>query len=102
MIHDPGVRAVLIREPWNLDYQLLVGGSRFRAKGIENGRIVYEECDEAVQHDPILVLSREELEAIAKAILAEERPEDATVDALKDARTTRDRLLAMLEQRGIR
>ena len=102
MLRNPGVRAVVIREPWRDGYQLIVGGSYFRATGVADGRIVYEECDEMAQHDPVLNLSREEFEAIARAILADERPEDATLAALKDARGTRDRLLAMLEKRGVR
>lgn len=100
-----GLRAVLHREPWLDSYELYLGGRGahpFMATRIENCRIVYETQDEAAVNEPLLRLSQDEVDALAKCLLAEARPEDATLDALKDARAVRDRLLAMLEQRGIR
>jgi hypothetical protein len=47
--------------------------------------------------EPALVLPREALEAIVAAASEKLPPQDATVDALKDARSTRDRLLALVE-----
>jgi hypothetical protein len=54
-----------------------------------------EQSTEPMQ--PALVLPREALEAIVAAASEKLPPQDATVDALKDARSTRDRLLALVE-----
>lgn len=82
---------MIVRHPWSRDYEILMGG---------DGRIVYDEEHAVGTEMPTLLrLTREEFEALARAILEEERPEDATLDALKDARVVRDRLLSMLERR---
>lgn len=105
-MYHPGIRAAVIRQPWLDSFEIIMGGggpNSYRAVGIgDDGRIIYETHGEGAQAEPFLRLDRNELEALARAILEEERPEDATVAALKDARSTRDRLLAMLEKRGIR
>ena len=107
MNHRPGIRCIIERKPWLDSYDVRMGDggpSAYHAESVgEDGYIVYRTTnDPSTDVPPFLRLSRSELEALAKAILAEERPEDATVDALKDARGVRDRLLSMLEARGIR
>ena len=106
MISPQGLRAVLVREPWLDHYRLYLGGTganHFMAERVEDGRIVYKQiARDEYESSPLLTLSQDEVDALAKALLSESRPEDATLDALKDARSVRDRLLSMMEARGIR
>lgn len=106
MNRSPGIRCVIERKPWLDGYDVWLGDPGPRSYIAESvgpdGYIVYRESDPAVVTEPFLRLTHSELEALSKAILATERPEDATLDALKDARAVRDRLLSMLEARGIR
>jgi hypothetical protein len=104
-IHAPGLRAVVVNEPWQDSYGVILGSTGHRpflAESVEGGRIVYKDIPDGVDAKPFLTLSRSELDALSRALLADARPEDATLDALKDSRVTRDRLLALIEQRGLR
>ena len=106
MNRSPGIRAFIERKPWLDSYDVWLGDpgprSYIAEKVGEDGHIVYRETDPGAVQEPFLRLTHSELEALAKAILETERPEDATLDALKDARSVRDRLLTMLEAQGIR
>lgn len=101
------LRAWVTHEPWTDYYEVRMGGGAqkaFFAATVEMGRIVYkeEEGPSGQVVEPFMRLSEGEVEALSKALLADHRPEDVTFDALKDARSTRDRLLSMFEARGIR
>jgi hypothetical protein len=62
-----------------------------------------EEYDEATRDlKPSLTLSREALEELVRAAEGHVHAQDATVRHLDDVTTTRDRLLAMVEKRGLR
>lgn len=65
----------------------------------EEGRLVRHEwvAEGPEPMEPALVLGRDALEAIVQAASEKMPPQDATVDALKDARGVRDRLLALVE-----
>lgn len=106
MIGTSHLRAFLTHEPWNDRYELRISSVAGRythaAVRVESGRIVYEETDEGATVDPVLVLCEAEIVALSNALFADLKPENATLDALKDARSVRDRLLSMLEARGIR
>ncbi len=106
------IKAWIEREPWMDRYSLYLGipdaVGDHHATGFEPSLsgsstvIRYEKRDEGTRIEPLLTFTPAEYEAISRAFLADERPEDATRDALKDARTVRDRLLGMMEARGIR
>jgi hypothetical protein len=65
----------------------------------EDSRLVRHEWSEGSPEpmQPALLLPRQALDAIVAAGSEKLPPHDATVDALKDARVTRDRLLALVE-----
>lgn len=68
----------------------------------DDGRPRWEETPQNSQPDPTLTIPRDALEALLAAAEKHVPATDATVDALRDTRTTRDRLLALIEKRGLR
>lgn len=107
MLTGNNVRAVLLHEPWLDGYRLtmghVAGKYTYVVAGIENGRLKYEQVEgEAVVAEPFVTLTQDEVDAIVAALRRDARPVDAAQDAIRDARETRDRLLSMIEKRGLR
>lgn len=70
---------------------------------LRDGQWVAEPRDErASDVEPSLTLKREMLEEFVRAAAGHVHAEDATVKHLDDATATRDRLLSMIEKRGLR
>lgn len=93
-------------QPWrdSVDIRIAVRAGRLTqyAKGIEEAfgqpQIVWDTTEETGDIPVFLTLRRDVLEALAKALGEFVPATDATVEALKDARTTRDRLLTLIEE----
>lgn len=67
----------------------------------EDGRLVPHEVDfNSDNAKPALVLSAEALDELLRAAAEKRPPQDATVDALNDARKVRDRLLTLIERKA--
>lgn len=92
--------------PWrdSVDVRIAVKAGRVTqyAKGIEDAmgqpRIVWATTEDGAEVPVFLSLQRDVLEALAKALGEFVPAVDATVEALKDARGVRDRLLVLVEE----
>jgi hypothetical protein len=99
------MRAYIYRQFRRLGYEIILvddgrGQTRQSALGIDDdGNIVYGPAVVGAEIPVFIRLRDEELQALAKAFLEEAHPEDATIEALKDTRAIRDRLLALIEAR---
>jgi hypothetical protein len=75
------------------------GPDRYFTVGEDGYLVAHEYRPEATNEArPALILEREILEVLLRASAEKVPPSDATVDALKDTRAVRDRLLAMVER----
>jgi hypothetical protein len=91
-------------KPWQPYVELRIAVRMGRvtqaATGVtEAGEIVWTAQDEMAEIPPLLVLSRDVLEELAKELGNYVPATDVTTEALRDARTVRDRLLSLVEAR---
>ena len=108
MIGGSRTRAWLTNEPWrdSFDLRIVVDhgpGHVFAATGLDrysDGTAVlkYEKVDDNAQIDPVLTLRGGEIDALLDALKEHAKPVDATVDALRDTREVRDKLLALVDR----
>ena len=97
------MKAWLTRDPWRDTYELRLGYQAGKytayAKGItDHGDIIWENIDAAAEVPVFLLLREDVVEALIRSALEVTQASDATVEALKDARTIRDRLLVLVEK----
>lgn len=64
----------------------------------ENGEALLQVIEPGVQPGPSMVLPRAALEALVATASGVLPPSEVTVDAMRDARETRDRLLTLVER----
>lgn len=98
--------AWVVAHPWDDAYELRLvsqSGSRdYAATEVLDGRFKYELIAEGARVEPVLRFGSGEVDALLEALKQHARPSDATVDALRDTRELRDRLLGLIERRGLR
>ena len=106
MIRAGRVKAWLEAHPWLDCFTLRLvsdaGGRYYAATEIVDGSFKYEPVEEGAMVEPVLKLGAGEIDALLEALKQHAKPVDATVDALRDTREVRDRLLSMIEKRGLR
>lgn len=96
------MKVTLTREPWNDAYEVRIGFHAGRvvsyASGVdERGAIIWAQAEEGVNVPVFLSLREDVVEAFARALGDVTQASDATVEALKDTKQVRDRLLALVE-----
>ena len=100
------MRAFITSVPWGDYYEVRLAYQAGRitaaATGIEDGGyVIFEEIKDSDETKPFLKLRPDQLEALARAFGEVTQANDQTLESLKDARGTRDRLLTLIERRGV-
>lgn len=92
------MRVHVERVPWRDEVRVYVGDGEIHRvyDPDEPGRCVRVEA--GVEAAPFLVLPAYEFDAIVEAAIMSRPTPEAAFDAVKDARATRDRLLALVEK----
>jgi hypothetical protein len=96
------VRATVEVNPFTRGYEIRMATGPAEsfavAVGLDpNGQVIYEGADPGGEIKPLIRLSFDEWDAIARALGETTQTSDATRDALEDVRKTRDRLLSIVE-----
>jgi len=97
------VRAWFTRQPWLDYYELRLAsggnGTTFAATGLsEDGQIVWERLEDELSIVPVLMrVPVDVAESFGRALGEITQASDQTVEALKDTRDVRDRLLTLVE-----
>lgn len=102
MLRGGRVRAWVTAHPWNDVYELRLvhdAGGRYYAASVEGGEFKYVEVGEGSQVEPAMRLGEGEIDALLEALKQQAKPVDATVEALRDTKEIRDRLLTLIERR---
>ena len=103
---EEAMRAWFTREPWEDHYAVRLAadferGVYAHATGVdESGHIVFTEKGSPSGQivEPFLYLRYDVMEAFGKALSQITQSSDQTLDALKDTREVRDRLLVLVEK----